>query len=61
MVILGVDDGLTIIVTGVAVAVGTVVHVAEDDITIVTTSPLPKVLFENVVAFVPTSEPFSFH
>jgi hypothetical protein len=33
-------------VTGVAVAVGTVVQVAEDVITTVTTSPLPKALFE---------------
>jgi hypothetical protein len=33
-------------VTGVAVAVGTVVHVADDVITTVTTSPLPKALFD---------------
>jgi hypothetical protein len=48
-------------VTGVAVAVGTVVQVADDVITTVTTSPLPKALFEYVVALVPTSEPFNFH
>jgi hypothetical protein len=46
MVTSGVEDGLTVIVTGVAVAVGTVVHVADDVITTVTTSPFPKALFE---------------
>ena len=61
MVTSGVEDGLTVIVTGVAVAVGTVVQVADDVITTVTTSPLPKALFEYVVALVPTSEPFNFH
>ncbi len=61
MVTSGVEDGLTVIVTGVAVAVGTVVHVADDVITTVTTSPFPKVLLIYVFAFVPTSEPFNFH
>ena len=46
MVTSGVDDGFTVMVTGVAVAVGTVVQVADDVITTVTTSPLPNALFE---------------
>jgi len=40
MVTSGADAGLTVIVTGVAVAVGTVGHDAEDVITTVITSPL---------------------
>ena len=57
----GVTDGLTVIVIGVAVAVGTVVQVADEVITTVTWSPLPSALLLYVVLLVPTLLPFSFH
>lgn len=61
MVTSGVEDGLTVIVIGVAVAVAGEGQVADDVIITVTWSPLPNVVVLNVFELVPALLPFTFH
>ena len=57
----GVSELLTVIVTGVDVAVVGDAHEEDDVITQVTTSPLARAALVYVVPPVPTLVPFSFH
>jgi hypothetical protein len=61
MVTSGVTLALTVIVTGVLVAVGAVIQVAFEVITTVTTSPFAIVEEEKVALSVPAFTPLTLH